>query len=506
MPARGKREKAARPPPTGARSLAARHRLTSLLAASPEQETALTESRESWQLEVFWDGYRLTAARHGDDARLFADDLREWTQPAAAIALCLKDLPAQELVLEGTLCVLDADGRPDFEALRARVTTGKGGALVFMVTDCLHLDGPLELPLVERRARLAALIPPGHRSLLMSAALDGPLPHVRSSLEGLGLPGLVARPLGAGPALVIASTDDEPVPLGRSLSAAPRVTNRGKVLFPRDGFTKDDLVAWYRDVSPVLLHHMKGRPIVAQRWPDGIDDFTWFQHRVPPRAPDYLKSVRIEGDRRLLIENEDALLWMVNQAALTFHGWASRASSLTAPDWAIIDLDPGSSTTWPQVIEVALAVRALLELLAVPSVVKTSGQKGLHVLVPLAPGHSTEQTFEFATRVCTMVAQLKPALVSLVAETGPRRGRLYLDCVQNFTGKTLVLPYSVRAVDGAPVSAPIAWSEVTAALEPRAFTIKTLRARLDEKGDLFAGALEGTFQLAPVLERLRAGK
>ncbi len=251
---------------------------------------------------------------------------------------------------------------------------------------------------------------------------------------------------------------------------------------------------------------MAGRPIVAQRWPDGIDDFTWFQHRVPPRAPDYLKSVRIEADRRILIDSEDALLWMVNQAALTFHGWASRVASLANPDWAIIDLDPGTSTTWPQLIEVALAVRALLELLEVPSVVKTSGQKGLHVLVPLGPGHSTAEAFEFAERVCGMVAQLQPQLVSLVAETGPRRGRLYLDCVQNYAGKTLVLPYSVRAVDGAPVSAPLSWSEVTPALDPKAFTFAAMRARLDARGDLFAAALHGDFRLEPVLQRLRAGK
>jgi bifunctional non-homologous end joining protein LigD len=244
--------------------------------------------------------------------------------------------------------------------------------------------------------------------------------------------------------------------------------------------------------------------VVGQRWPDGIDDFTWYQHRVPPRAPDYVKSVRIEGDRRLLVENADALAWMVNQAVLTFHGWASRVDSLDAPDWAIIDLDPGTSTSWEQLIEVANAVRALLELLEVPSLVKTSGQKGLHVLVPVGPGHSAAKCHEFSERVCKVVARLKPELVSLVAETGPRKGRLYLDCVQNYAGKSLVLPYSVRAVDGAPVSAPVSWAEVTPALDPKAFTLKTIRERLQAKGELFSGVLAGTLQLEPVLVRLRS--
>lgn len=487
--------------PFGARRLASVNRLSVLRALEGE----LHFTRSEWLLEVAWEGYRLVAARMGDEVGLYADDLREWTRPCAAIALAIKELPAHELVLEGTLCVLDGKGRPDFQALRARVTTGEGGPLVFMVSDCLHLEGSLgALPLRERRQRLAALLTPAQRSLSISEGLDGELKSVLESLRDLGLPGAVARRLDE-PARdgVVLAAGDEPVQLNRSLSAAPKVTNANKVLFPRDGLTKDELAGYYRDVSAAILPHMNNRPIVGQRWPDGIDDFTWYQHRVPPRAPDYVKSVRIEGDRRLLVENGDALGWMVNQAVLTFHGWASRVGTLANPDWAIIDLDPGTSTTWPQLIEVAHAVRALLELLEVPSVVKTSGQKGLHVLVPLGPGHTAAQCHEFSERVCKLVARVKPELVSLVAEAGPRRGRLYLDCVQNYAGKSLVLPYSVRAVDGAPVSTPITWAEVTPALDPKAFTLRTIRARLEAKGELFAAVLEGTFQLAPVLARLR---
>ena len=482
-----------------ARSLAAAHRLSALRSHEGVLEPA------AWLLEIAWSGYRLVASKLGEEVGLYADDLREWTRPCAAIALAIKELPAKELVLEGTLCVLDAQGRPDFEALRARITTGTGGPLVFMVSDCLHHEVPLNaLPLRERRARLGQLVSPEQRSLSVSEGLEGEVTQVLSSLRGLGLPGVIARrlddPSREG---VVLSAGDEPVLLSRSLSAAPKVTNASKVLFPRDGYTKDDLAAYYRDLAPALLPHMAERPIVGQRWPDGIDDFTWYQHRVPPRAPDYVKSVRIEGDRRLLVESADALAWMVNQAVLTFHGWASRVGSLAAPDWAIIDLDPGTSTTWAQLIEVANAVRALLELLEVPSVVKTSGQKGLHVLVPIAPGHTTAMTHEFSERVCKLVSQVKPTLVSLVAETGPRKGRLYLDCVQNYAGKSLVLPYSLRAVDGAPVSTPITWEEVTPSLDPKAFTPKTIRARLDAKGDLFQGALGGTYELAKVLARLR---
>ncbi|MFO0594860.1 MAG: non-homologous end-joining DNA ligase [Myxococcaceae bacterium] len=504
-------------PPRSARGLAARNRLAPLTLLEPGGEAELL-TRADWHFEVFWDeGYRVQAVRFGDDIGLFADDLREWTGPAAAITLALKDLRAEEFVLDGWLCVLDDSGRPDFEKLKARVNGKSKDALVFMVSDLAWLarapgEPPVStLPLRRRRELLRDILPAGHRSLLPPQELDGALQDVTRSLESLGLHALLARRAsGEGGGLVV-SVDDEPIPLVRSLSAAPRVTNQDKVLFPRDGFTKTDLVAYYRDVAPTFLRYLQQRPVVAQRWPDGIDEFTWFQHRAPPRAPDYLKTVRIQTDstvsgtdRRILMEDLDALLWMVNQAALTFHGWASRVGNLASPDWAIIDLDPGTDTTWPQTIEVALAIRALLELLQVDSVVKTSGQKGIHVLVPLAAGHTLTQAWEFASLVCSVIAQLKPELVSLEAETGPRRGRLFLDALQNYEGKTLVLPYSVRAADAAPVSMPIRWDEVTERLNPKDFTIRTARARLDAHGDLFAGALKGKVQLAPVLEKLKA--
>lgn len=492
-----------------ARRLAARHRLSALEAAQPEDEAALSANSSAWRFEVFWNGYRVIAVRDGDEVGLFADDLREWTGPAAPIALALKELTLPRFALEGWLCVLDEQGRPDFEQLKARITTGKGPPLVFMVSDAQRLgdDDVTTLPLSHRRARLAELIPAGHRTVLPPQELEGALPDLKHSLEGLWLDAFLARPeRGTGPAFVI-SVDDEPVPLSRSLSAAPKVTNHEKVLYPRDGFTKRDIAAWYRDLAPTLLRYLRDRPVVGQRWPDGIDEFTWFQHRAPPKAPDYVKTVRIEKDgvrdRRILVDSEDALLWLVNQAVLTFHGWSSRVGTLPNPDWAIIDLDPGEKTTWPQLIEVAVAVRALLELLEVPSVVKTSGQKGLHILVPLAPGHSAQQATDFARGVCTMVAQLKPELTSLEAESQTRRGRLFLDHLQNYQGKTLVLPWSLRAVDGATVSMPITWAEVTPQLDPKAFTLKTARQRLDAVGDLFSSALTGSVQLAPVLERLR---
>ena len=223
----------------------------------------------------------------------------------------------------------------------------------------------------------------------LSEPVAGDLDAVLAATEKHGVPGVFARPEdGAYP-----SYEDAPwlvIPHGearpswtRSLSPPPVVTNEAKVLFPRDGFTKKDVVGYYDGVADVMLPHLRDRPIVAQRWPDGIDEFTWYQHRVPPNAPAYLLGVWIEGNRRILLPDRGALLWMVNQAALTLHGWSSRVGGLSEPDWVTLDLDPGESTRWEDVIEVAIAVRKLLEilelleLLELPSVPKTSGPRGL---------------------------------------------------------------------------------------------------------------------------------
>jgi DNA ligase D-like protein (predicted polymerase) len=266
-------------------------------------------------------------------------------------------------------------------------------------------------PLAERRARLAALLAGAPATLMSSEALPGKRGRILAAAGELGLRGVVARPADGDytASWHAYSTTTTPVDWRRSLSPPPPLSNADKVLYPRDGICKRDLLAYYRDVAPVMLPHLLDRPVVIQRWPDGIDEFDWYQHRVPPRAPDYLRAAWVDGVRRIVIENEDALAWMVNQAGLTYHGFASRLSTIAEPDWAMLDLDPGDrSTWWDELLEVALAVRRTLELLELPSVVKTSGQRGLHVLVPLAPGHTFEQAELWARGVAELLVRLMP--------------------------------------------------------------------------------------------------
>ncbi len=457
---------------------------------------------ERWTLEVAWDGHRVLACRVGDDVRIVSPDWREWSDAFPAVTLALLQLPVQNVAIEGFICALDDGARPSFERLRECVEK-KEGAVLFAMTDLFQIDGVdvTNRPANERRAHLAKLASP---VLTYSEPLAGDLEVVLDAMEKHGVPGVLARSEDGSETIAI-PCDGVEIDWARSLSPSPKVTNAEKVLFPRDAITKSEIVAFYKDIAPVLLPLMKDRPIVCQRWPDGVDEFTWYQHRLPPRAPDYLRGVWIDGNRRIVIETVDALAWMANQAALTFHGWASRLESLEQPDWMVIDLDPGTKTTWEQTIEVAIALRKLLELLELSSVPKTSGQRGIHVLIPLRPGHNPKQAHHVAQQIALLLCKLLPELVSIDAEIEKRGGRLYLDHQQSFVGKSLVLPYSLRAVDGAPVSMPLDWSEIQKGLDPTSFNLKTLRQRLDAKGDmaapLFAPA-EKRGDLKAVLARL----
>ena len=295
-----------------------------------------------------------------------------------------------------------------------------------------------------------------------------------------------------------------------------KLTNPDKVLFPKDGFSKRDVLAYYMDIAPVMLPHLAGRPLTLQRWPNGIHGKEWYQHRVPPDPPEFVRLLRFEDSgqserretQRVVVDNVETLAWLANLAAITLHGWTSHAppnarteskaeaeSALSLPDYVVIDLDPGDGP-WSDVIEVASSVRLLLEALELESVVKTSGKRGIHVVIPIARGPSHSQAKAFAASIAQAVAKVHPTIATVERTIDKRKGRLYVDAAQNGRGRTIVSPYTIRALDGAPVSTPIMWSEVTQSLDPLKFTIKTVRDRVAKYGDLFAPAIRGTAKLS----------
>lgn len=460
-------------------------------------------------VEPAWDGHRVLATRSGMDTRLAALDFRDWTVTFPPIARALGRLATTQFAIDGVVCVLDDRGAPSYERLRAAVARTNHVTSAVLICWDLLWDGEEDLralPLSTRRMRLAKLLEGAPHPLMCSSALTGTVERVMIAAKELGLRGVVARAQqGDYAAAWHAHSINEPIDFRRSLSPPPPLSNADKVLYPRDAICKRDIVGYYRDIAPVILPYLLDRPVVIQRWPDGIDEFDWYQHRVPPRAPDYIRAAWVDGVRRIVIENGDALLWLVNQAGLTYHAFGSRLASLTEPDWAMIDLDPGDRANWfAEMIEVALAVRRTLELLELPSVVKTSGQRGVHILVPLAPGHTFADAEAFGRGIANLLLGLLPDKVTLENEKEKRFGRLLVDHKQ-FMAKTLVAPYSLRAADGATVSTPITWAEVTPKLDPKTFTLKTLRARLDKVGDLAAPLVDkrAGVSLATALAQLR---
>jgi len=280
-------------------------------------------------------------------------------------------------------------------------------------------------------------------------------------------------------------------------TAQTNLTNPDKLLFHDPDITKREIYDYYRAVAPVMIPHLAGRPLALQRWPNGIDKMMWFQQNAPPKVPEFVRLIPIADRRHVVVENVETLEWLANLAALTLHQWSSHAKkgaslvSLDRPDYVIFDLDPGKGT-WANLIAVATTVRRVLDDLELETLVKTSGKRGIHILVPLARKNTHDEAVAFAEKIAESVAKTLPKIATTQRMKNKRGGRLYVDYLQNGKGKTIVAPYTIRALPGAPVSTPVKWSEVTEKLDPQKFTIKTVLKRIDKYGDLLAGLLKGT--------------
>lgn len=282
-----------------------------------------------------------------------------------------------------------------------------------------------------------------------------------------------------------------------SEGAAPSVTltNPGRLLYPREGITKQDVADYYEAVAGPMLRALADRPLSLEHWNQGVGRPPWFQQNIGREGPPWLNYIdtpaRTSGRdvRHLAVDSVESLRWLAQMSVLTVHMWASRGQSLEEPDWIVFDLDPAKGKGIEQAIEAALVMRKVLETLELPSVPKTSGKRGIHVFVPLEPGYSHEEAGAWSCSVAAAVAARVPYM-TVERSLSQRRGRLYLDCMQNAYGKTIVAPYSLRGIDGAPVSAPLKWSEITKKLDPMKFNLRTMPARLAKVGDLFAEVLK----------------
>jgi bifunctional non-homologous end joining protein LigD len=290
-----------------------------------------------------------------------------------------------------------------------------------------------------------------------------------------------------------------------------RLSNLDKPFWPDEGITKGHLLAYYRDVAPALVPHLRKRPFTMKRYPDGWQGKSFFQKQAPSHIPEWIETAAFpastrEGEKKVidyaLVNDDLSLLWMVNMGCIDMHTWASRVDKPERPDWVMFDLDPAEGATFDNVIEVALLVRQVLDVVGLEAVAKTSGSRGIHVLVPIARRHGYDQVREFAGIVAGALARAHPGLVTTEWTRAKRKGVL-VDANQNGPGKTTAAVYSVRPRAGAPVSAPLRWEEVTPDLDLSAFTMDVVLERVEKHGDLFARVLEGGQSLTAALEKLR---
>ncbi len=290
-----------------------------------------------------------------------------------------------------------------------------------------------------------------------------------------------------------------------------KLSNLDKPFWPEEGITKGDLLAYYRDIAPVLVPHLKDRPFTMKRYPNGWKGDFFFQKDAPKHMPSWIKTRAFRSTSREsrqkrtirypLVNDELALLWMVNMACIDMNAWYSRVDKAERPDFVLFDLDPSEDVGFPEVIEVALLLKQALDGLGLKSFAKTSGADGMHVLVPIARRHTYGDTREFSEIVARALARTHRGLVTTEWSKAKRRGVL-IDSNQNGEGKTIASAYSVRPRTGAPVSTPLRWDEVNEELNPAVYTMEVALARVEQHGDLFEGVLTTKQSLGEALRSL----
>jgi bifunctional non-homologous end joining protein LigD len=288
---------------------------------------------------------------------------------------------------------------------------------------------------------------------------------------------------------------------GRAL----RLTHLDKPYWPEDGLTKGDLLAYDRDLAPVLLPYFADRPVTLRVFPEGIHGPSFYRRDVPDDAPPWLRHADYHAataDRVVqlpLIDDAAGLVWLANAGAIEFHLWSARLPDLAEPDQAIFDLDPGDQASFGDVLQAAVHLHAALEQVGLRGYAKTSGGRGLHVYLPLAPGHAYDDVRAWVKAVAAQLATAHPRSIAVPHGATHRGRQVAIDYAQNSIGRNTAAPYTVRALPGAPVSTPLTWEEVAAGqVRPGDLTLRTVPTRVRERGDPFAPVLGRDQHLPPL--------
>ncbi len=286
------------------------------------------------------------------------------------------------------------------------------------------------------------------------------------------------------------------------------ISNLDKIYWPDSGLRKYDLIEYYLQISEYIMPFLKDRPQNLHRHPNGIKEDGFYQKDTAGIFPHWLETIKVhsksnqKGIEYIMCQNEASLIYLANLGCIELNPWSSRKESLLYPDYTVIDIDPSEKTTFEEVIEVAMAAKEILDKAKIKGYIKTSGSSGLHIYIPLGAKYTYDEAKDFTRILCYLIKEELPALTSMERNVKNRKGKIYLDFLQNRKGQTLAAPYCARPKPGATVSAPLEWKEVKPGLDMREFTIQTMPARIQEKPKLFLPVLKKGIDIEKALEHL----
>jgi bifunctional non-homologous end joining protein LigD len=477
----------------------------------------LPEDEEEWAVELRWDGVRAVAFCQPGRLRLQSRELEDITSLYPQVRRLSRQIGSRDAVLDGMLVAFE------------------GYPVTYVIFDLVHLDGQ-DLGGEPYRRR---------RELLEELGLEGEswqTPHyargqareLLAAADERGLGGIVLKRIESGYApgmrdgswLEVAAAPD-PAAWDAPLASASRVVPEGgprkrarvevegrelslsnldKVLYPKTGFSKGELIEWYAQIADVLLPHLRGRPLTLKRYPDGVESSHFYEKRCPGHRPEWVQTARVWSERHdeeidyCLVEDLPTLVWAANLADIELHTSLAHAAAIERPAAVVFDLDPGAPADVLDCAQVALWIRGMFEQLGLHCYPKTSGSKGMQIYLPLNTEVSYEQTKPFGRAVAETLESKFPEHVVSRMTKSQRTGRVLVDWSQNDQHKTTVCVYSLRAKERPTVSTPLAWEEVEAALDAADATrlffdpAEVLR-RVAERGDLFAPLLSEKQQL-----------
>jgi bifunctional non-homologous end joining protein LigD len=472
-----------------------------------------------WAHELKYDGARILARLESGSVKLLNSDGQDWTGTVPSLAALISGLPFSTALFDGEIAVARPDGTTDFRLLEDALDEGTGGEITFFVFDLLHLNGRdlRALPLGQRKAILEiALAESSDPRLHFSRHLVSSGDDFFQAACKVGARGIISKKLdqpyrsGKGRDWVLTecvgpkasgkarkgdaherrekvahqrnANAAAPPASAKSVTAGLRFTHPDRVLYPRDGITKQELAEYYAAVNPWMMPHVANRPLTLVRCPQGIGKQKFFQKNAKPPLPKSIRAIPIadEGEtlQYMAIDDQAGLISLAQMSVVEIHTWGAHADDPEKPDFLVFDLDPDPAVKWPDVIACAeLMKKGLLEL-GLESYVKTTGGKGLHVCVPIARRVSWDEAKEFCRGLTELMVRLNPQAYVATMSKSQRTGKIFIDFFRNGRGATFIAPYSTRARDGAPVAMPLAWDELSTKIGADHFHVRNVMKRM----------------------------